>query len=685
MTVSNGAENSANTFLSGGGETGALLRSMNWGSNPLGNPAYWAPALKQTVSMMLSATLPVLVCWGNDYIQLYNDAFRPINGLSKHPQALGASALITYSEIWDTIGPLFGRVMQGEPVKLTDFKVVLHRNDYPEDCYFDFSYSPIKDETGTAAGVLVICMETTQKVRLLAEYQALNEEMGASSEEVAASNEELAAINDELASVNEELSATNDELIETQRNLSRSEKLFRSIVLNIPNSLIVVINREHRYIAVEGDLMDKLGYDRRDYEGKHPSEISAERYAASKQLFEKVMTGERFSVERKGAAGEDYIIHFVPMKNEMDEVESAMIILFDISDVKKAEERSAKLAAIIESSDDAIISKTLESVITSWNASAERIFGYKDDEIIGQTIYKLIPADREEEEPRILSRISRGERVEHFETKRVTKSGKLLDVSLTISPIKDPQGNIIGLSKIVRDITEKKLEEQRKNDFVAMVSHELKTPLTTITSYVQLLLSKAKTEGDTFRINALTRTEVQAKKMSSMINDFLNLARLEDGKVPLDKNTFQLDKLITEIAGDAQSLTSKHEVKVIECGEILVNADRNKLGQVLTNLLSNAIKYSPSGGTVIVGCEKSVGQVKVFVTDEGVGISPEDQKRLFERFYRANNNLKTVSGFGIGLYLVSEVLRYHNSEIEVKSEVDKGSTFYFVLPVVADI
>lgn len=681
MTASNGNGNSANTFLSGGGETGALLRAMDWSSNPLGEPGYWPSALKQMVSMMLSATLPVLICWGEDYIQLYNDAFRPINGLSKHPQALGAPAGVTYGEIWDTIGPLFGKVMQGEPVKLTDFKVVLHRNDYPEDCYFDFSYSPIKDEAGTAAGVLVICLETTQKVRLLAEYQALNEEMGASSEEVAASNEELAAINDELASVNEELSATNDELLETQRNLSRSEKLFRSIVLNIPNSLIVVINREHRYIAVEGDLMDKLGYDRRDYEGKHPSEISAERYAASKHLFEKVMTGERFSVERKGAAGEDYIIHFVPMKNEADEVESAMIILFDISDVKKAEERSAKLAAIIESSDDAIISKTLESVITSWNASAERMFGYKDDEIIGQSIYKLIPTDRKEEEPRILSRLSRGERVEHFETKRVTKSGKLLDVSLTISPIKDSLGNIIGLSKIARDITERKLEEQRKNDFVAMVSHELKTPLTTITSYVQLLLSKAKTEGDTFRINALIRTEVQAKKMSSMINDFLNLARLEDGKVPLDKNIFQLDKLITEIAGDAQSLTSRHEVKILECGEILVNADRNKLGQVLTNLLSNAIKYSPAGGTVTIGCEEAGGQVRVFVTDEGVGISSEDQKRLFERFYRANNNLKTVSGFGIGLYLVSEVLRYHNTEIEVTSEVGKGSTFYFVLPV----
>jgi two-component system sensor histidine kinase VicK len=352
----------------------------------------------------------------------------------------------------------------------------------------------------------------------------------------------------------------------------------------------------------------------------------------------------------------------------------------DITDLKEGEEKSAKLAAIIDSTDDAIVSKTLEGIITSWNNSAERTFGYTAEEMIGQSVLKLIPADRQEEEPRILSRLRKGERVEHFETKRVRKDGSSLDVSLTISPVKDELGNIIGLSKIARDITEKKQEEQRKNDFVAMVSHELKTPLTSIISYLQVLMTKSKKEGNEFVVNALARAETQAKKMRTMIQDFLNLARLEEGKITINKERFELHPLLEEISGDAQFLTSKHTISMQDCDQIFVSADRDKIGHVLMNLLSNAIKYSPAGGKVTLGCLAGKEKVKIYVRDEGVGISQADQQRLFERFYRVNNDkLKSISGFGIGLFLASEILRDHNSKIEVESTEGLGSTFYFSL------
>jgi two-component system sensor histidine kinase VicK len=354
----------------------------------------------------------------------------------------------------------------------------------------------------------------------------------------------------------------------------------------------------------------------------------------------------------------------------------------DVTDIKYAEEKSARLAAIVESSNDAVISKTLTGIITSWNDSAERTFGYKAEEIIGQPILKLIPPDRQEEEPKILSRLSKGERVDHFETKRLTKTGEIIDVSLTISPVKDSQGKIIGLSKIARDITDKKQEQRKKNDFVAMVSHELKTPLTALTGYLQLLIMHSKKAGDEFSIKSLNRAEAQTKKMVSMILDFLSLAKLEEGKIHIQKGQFELHPLIVEIAEDAKFLTSKHTIKSIDCEGIFLEADRDKIGQVLMNLVSNAIKYSPEGGLITLGCEVQNGKVKIYVSDEGIGISPTDQKRLFERFYRVNNDrIKTIPGFGIGLYLVSEILRYHHSDIMVESEENAGSIFYFYLAI----
>jgi len=366
--------------------------------------------------------------------------------------------------------------------------------------------------------------------------------------------------------------------------------------------------------------------------------------------------------------------------NLLGQVDFFIGTVLDITENRLAGEKSARLSAIIDSSEDAIVSKTTEGIVTTWNNSAQRTFGYTSEEMIGQSILKLIPPDRQEEETMILTKLRKGERVEHFETVRVTKYDQKINVSLSISPIKDAQGNIIGLSKIARDITEKKQEELRKNDFIAMVSHELKTPLTSIRSYIQVLLAKSKNEEDAFKTNALTRADAQAKKMTSMIHDFLSLARLEEGKIRITKAAFELHDLIEEIASDAQFLTSSHNIKLADCKGIRINADRDKIGQVLINLLSNAIKYSPKGGTITMGCTQTGDNLKIYVSDEGVGISTADQKRLFDKFYRVKDEkIRTISGFGIGLYLVAEILRYHDTEIKVESTADVGSTFYFMM------
>jgi len=573
-------------------------------------------------------------------------------------------------------------VEDGEAYYANEVELMLIRHGKEETLFVTFVYSPIKNTEGKVTKVAVWVLENTMQVVARQKIEESASEFQAINEELNSVNEELGATNEELSAVNEELATTNEELIQTQDNLKRSEKLFRSIALNIPNSLILIIDKNHRYTTIEGTIMEKMGYDRKDYEGKHPSEISLERYEASKHLFEKVLAGEQFSIERKGAAGESYLVHFVPLKNEQDEVDSGMIILFDISDTKQAEESSAKLAAIIESSDDAIISKTLDSVITSWNDSAERMFGYTASEIIGETIYKLIPPDRLDEEPRIISRLKSGERVEHFETKRITKYGKLIDVSLSISPIRDTQGNIIGVSKIARDITEKKQDENRKNDFIGMVSHELKTPLTSLNAILQVANAKLKTSQDAFLAGAMEKANNQVKKMTGMINGFLNISRLEAGKIHIDKHPFDLDQLLLEILDETQLMVTTHTISLADCGPVKINADRDKIDSVISNLISNAVKYSSNGTLIEISCHVNGNNVIVSVKDEGMGIKPQDLTRIFDRYHRIeDHHTRHISGFGIGLYLSAEIVQRHDGKIWAESEIGKGSAFYFSLPL----
>jgi PAS domain S-box-containing protein len=515
------------------------------------------------------------------------------------------------------------------------------------------------------------------------ETQALNEELSATNEELSAANEEMLATNEELAESEKRLEAFVDELKLAKGQLEKSEMLFRSIAVNIPKSLILVIGHDHRFIAVEGDLMVKMGYNSQDYTGKHPAEVGPpERYEASKVLYERVLAGEQFHVDRKGQTGEDYRVEFVPLKDEAGTIYAGLIIALDITDIRSAEEKSAKLAAIVESSDDAIISKTLDGTITSWNRAAERMYGYEAAEIVGESILKLIPDDRQDEEPMIIDKIKKGDHVNHFETRRLTREGKELDVSLTISPLRDSNGEITGVSKIARDISEKKQDELRKSDFIGMVSHELKTPLTSLTALLQVLGQKLQKSDDPFVTSALGKANQQVKKMGNMINGFLNVSRLESGKIIIDKQPFNLEELIAETVNETELTVSSHQILIASCYALSINADRDKIASVISNLISNAVKYSPKGKTITIKCEVIENNAVFSVKDEGMGIKAHDIDKLFERYYRVStNHTRHISGFGIGLYLSAEIIQRHGGKIWVESESGVGSTFYFSLPL----
>ncbi|MDP9079472.1 MAG: ATP-binding protein [Bacteroidota bacterium] len=234
----------------------------------------------------------------------------------------------------------------------------------------------------------------------------------------------------------------------------------------------------------------------------------------------------------------------------------------------------------------------------------------------------------------------------------------------------------------VIDITDSKRDEIRKNDFIAMASHELKTPLTSIKAYIQILAKRLSGSGDGFVTNTLFRASNQVDRMTDLIHGFLDLSRLESGKLQLKLSDFDITTLIEEAISEFRLLNPGYIILFAPDCRITIKADSEKIGQVIGNFLSNALKYSDKECPITVKCSMEDGNLKVSVTDMGIGISPKDQGRVFQRFYRVESEkMRNISGFGIGLYLASEIIHRHKGEIGLESEEGKGSTFYFKLPI----
>ncbi|WP_428331680.1 PAS domain-containing sensor histidine kinase [Mucilaginibacter sp.] len=246
----------------------------------------------------------------------------------------------------------------------------------------------------------------------------------------------------------------------------------------------------------------------------------------------------------------------------------------------------------------------------------------------------------------------------------------------------DESGKPLYITGAIFDLTEQKEDDLRKNDFIGMVSHELKTPLTSLAAMVQVSSAKLKNSEDSFLVSAMTNANNQVKKMTNLINGFLNVTRLESGKIQLDKKNFQMEDLVSDIIDESKLTSSSHVIKLFACKPILIFADADKIGSVISNLLSNAIKYSPKGTQIIVRCDRINDKMQVSVADEGLGIKEDDISHVFDRYYRVENPSQShISGFGIGLYLSAEIIHQHGGEIWVESKIGKGSIFYFNLPI----
>ena len=572
--------------------------------------------------------------------------------------------------------------------------------------------------------------------------------------------------------------------------------------------------------------------------------------------------GEETIIERPDGSRIFVIPHPVPIFDSEGKLTGAANTLIDISEAKLAEEKSAKLAAIVESSQDAILSKTLEGVIKSWNLGAEHLFGYTEQEAIGKHITMLIPDDRLQEETLILSKIRNGEKVEHYETIRLHKNGTELSVSLTISPLKDTKGNIIGASKIARNISQQKEAENKlqkyaenlevlnsvgkvvsgsldvqhilqtvtdattqlsgaafgaffynkiddkgeqstfytlsgadkdsfdkfgmprntavfhptfsgdsivredditlddrygqnqphfgipaghppvksflsvpviskngnvvgglffghpkaakftrdheslvesvamqagialdnaqlydeikvlnskKDEFIGLASHELKTPLTSITAYLQVLARSLTNENNRIFVN---KSIAQVNKLSALISDLLDVSKIEAGKLQLARESFDLKSLLIEAIELIQLSNVQHKIKLhTSIDQLAVSGDPQRIEQVLINLMTNAIKYAPSSFEINIVLDYADNYARIGVSDNGIGLLPENREHIFSRFFRVDGLSPHMSGLGIGLYICREIIERHNGKIWVESDYGRGSTFWFTLPV----
>jgi PAS domain S-box-containing protein len=423
--------------------------------------------------------------------------------------------------------------------------------------------------------------------------------------------------------------------------------------------------------------------------------VPPERLEEEDAAVESIRRGDavrHFETERVSKTGRRIPVSITvsPVRTPTGEVYGISRIARDLTERRALERTAFHLAAIVNSAEDTIVSKDLNGIVQTWNKAAERMFGYTAEEMIGRSIRTIIPRARWHEEDEVLARIRAGRSLEHFETVRQRKDGSLVDISLSVSPIKTSTGAIIGASKIARDITAQKrliheAEEANrvKDEFLAMLSHELRTPLNAVLGYTRML--KDGHMGPERQERAIETIERNANLLAQLVADVLDVSSIVTGKVRLKVASCDLRTLVqaaTDVvrpSADAKGLALRVETPETP---VQANCDSERMQQVFWNLLSNAVKFTPAGSIAIV-LQNSGNRAKVTVTDTGVGIPAKSLPFIFQRFWQGESTAhRETRGLGLGLALARHFVELHGGTIHAVSEGEgKGATFTVTLPL----
>jgi PAS domain S-box-containing protein len=630
----------------------ARIRAFNWSETPLGPIEGWSETLLATANLMLHSPFPTILSWGPEMVFLYNDA--AISTLTtKHPDALGALYHDVFREAWDLVSAdLEACLYRGETAVRDNMFIPILLDGELVDQYFSYSLIPVY-ENGRIGGI----------------YDAFR---------------------------------NMTEIVMVARRLRESEARLK-LATEVAKLGVFVWDTAGDRASWENDHMYEIFGRTREQgpangaafmsEVVHPDYRDAFRQALERTL----QNGEPFYFEGLIFRPDGALRCIEVSGNLQAEADGpGSRILGTIRDVTKvrgieAELRgSAKhlgeLAAIVASSDDVIVSKDLNGIVSSWNDAATRVFGYSREEMIGASILKLIPEHLHSDEKTIIESIRAGKRIEHFETVRLTKDGRLIDVSLTVSPIKDAEGRVIGASKILRDVSSRRRIEQSllqaekiaaTGRMAATIAHEINNPLEALTNLLYLLREKiTDDDGRSF----LATAEEELGRVSHIAKQTLGYYR-ENAAASLAS--------LDEIAEHALTIYGPRciaagiAVRKSVGASTKVMLRRGEMMQVISNLIVNAIYAMPSGGTLSVAvydASSEEGGIVLTVEDDGVGIAPKDLPRVFDAFFTT----RATVGTGIGLFVAKQFVEGHGGRIGIESSCEPdghGTTVRIFLPL----
>ncbi|MFT3947635.1 MAG: PAS domain-containing sensor histidine kinase [Agriterribacter sp.] len=640
--------NQKNHFLSGGGEMGKLTREKKWENTPLGNPQQWPQSLRTTLNILLNSTFPMFLWWGKELICFYNDAYRPSLGINgEHPGILGKPAQEAWPEIWEIIKPLIDQVLnEGVATRSENQLIPIYRNGKMEDVYRTFSYSPVYDEATVPAGVLVTCNETTKEV---AAFTQIKESR----------NELFFAINAADLGTWDLNPATGkfvcNERLKQWFGLPANEE----IDLDLALERIDVDERTDVINSIQIALNDpSAGSYEVEYAVTEPAS-GVKRYllAKGKVFFDSKGVAYRFS-------------------GIMQDITEKVLAL------KKLEESEQKFRLLADSTPQLIWTSDEKGNINYYNNAVYDYSGLTFQDLQGDGWLKIVHPGERQENLRLWERsVSTGEDF-IFEHRFRRFDGEYRWQLSRAIPQRDANGVIQMWVGTSTDIHEIKELDQQKDYFISMASHELKTPVTSLKGYTQVLQSTYENSGDNFLINSLNVINKQTIRLNKLISELLDLSKIKLGNLFFDEEYFDLNKYLSEVMEEKRMINPGFIINYHYNKPAPICADKDRIRQVMANLINNAVKYSASSNVIDVTSEVKGNEVIVMVKDNGIGILKKDQEKIFERFYRVpNKSTKTYPGFGIGLYIASEIVKRSNGAIGVISEPGKGSTFYFSLPL----